>query len=186
MSSLSLDGYRLRAELAQLPEERRGVLAAKAEAVDEDAVDWLVRARGIRDVVQVAVGVWCLQVDRWRNRSCFNGLDGGEAGNGAGATQEVADHALWGADRNLVGVITERALDRLCFCEVIERRAGAVRHDVADISHLSATVFDRLRHGCGGATSRWLWCGDVIRVGGCASAKKLGANRCVARLRVCE
>ena len=77
-------------------------MAAESEAVDQNSVDWLVGARGVRDVVQVAVGVWCLQIDRWRNRSCFNRLDSGEAGNGTCAAEKVADHALWGADRNLV------------------------------------------------------------------------------------
>ena len=46
--------------LAKFPKERRRVLATEAEAVDEDAVDCLVGACGVRDVVQVTVGVWRL------------------------------------------------------------------------------------------------------------------------------
>ncbi len=90
-----MDGCRLRAELAKPPKKRGSILTAESEAVDQDAVDWLVGARGVWDVVQVTVRVWCLEVDRWRDRACLNRLDGGEDGNGAGAAQEVADHALW-------------------------------------------------------------------------------------------
>ena len=83
------------ATLAKFPKEGRGVLATEAEAVDEDAINRLVGACGVWDVVQVAVGVWRLKIDRGRNRSCLNRLDRGEAGNSAGASQQVADHALW-------------------------------------------------------------------------------------------
>ena len=48
------------ATLAKFPKEGRGVLAAESESVDQDAVDWLAGACGVRDVVQVAVRVWCL------------------------------------------------------------------------------------------------------------------------------
>ena len=70
-------------------------MAAESEAIDQDAVNGLVGARGVWDVVQVAVGVWRLEVDRWRDSPCLNRLDGCEASNGASAAQEVADHALW-------------------------------------------------------------------------------------------
>ena len=140
----------------------------------------------MRHVVEVALWVWCVEVDRWWHGARLDRLDGGESGNGARATQEVADHALWGADRNLVGVITKRALDRLRFGEVVEWGARAVRHDVADVVDDGATIEDRLRHGASSPAASWLRGADVEGVGGCAGTEQLGANGCATCLGMGE
>ena len=92
-------------------EDRHRVLATEAEAVDRDRLD-LRLARDERDVVEVAFGVGRVQVRGRRDDLVADRADRGQRGGDPGGPDEVADHRLRRADRDLVGVVAVGRLDR--------------------------------------------------------------------------
>ena len=65
-------------------------------------------ARGQRHVVQVALGIGRVQVRGRRDDAVADGADRGERAGDPGGPDEVADHRLRRADRDLVGVRRRR------------------------------------------------------------------------------
>ena len=139
-------------------------------------------ARLPRHVVQVALGVGGELVDRRRHAARFERLDGRHRAQRAGGAEQMADHRLHRADRNAIGVLAQRQLERFGLGRVVERRAGAVRADVVDLVGPQLGVANRLDDGSTGALAARLGRADVVRVGGDARAGQLGQDVRAARL----
>src|SRR3954451_7310198 len=107
------------------------VLAAETERVAQRDLEVRRLARRARDVVGVALGVDLLEAEGGRQRAAAQRLHAGQRLDGAGGAQSVADRALAGGDR--WAVLTEDLPDGLGLDAIVERRAGAVRVDVADV-----------------------------------------------------
>src|SRR4051812_25239575 len=92
-------------------DDQRDVLSAETETIAE-AVPDLLLPRGVRNVIQVALGVGRIVVNgRWQHTS-VHGLDAGDQLDGAGRGNQVAEHALAAADRDRVGPLAKDLLDR--------------------------------------------------------------------------
>ena len=105
-------------------------------------------ARRVRHVVQVALGVGVLEVDRRRDDAVLDREHGGDRLDAAGRAEQVPGHRLGRADRDAPGVLAEDRLDRLGLDRVVELRRGAVRVDVVDLRRRRAR-----RRGSPGACS---------------------------------
>src|SRR6185312_10114671 len=90
-------------------------------------------ASRVRHVVEVAGRVGRVEIDGGMDDARLQSHHGGDEFHAAGGAEQVADHALGAADRDLARVGAEDALDGVGFGRVAELRARAVRIDVADI-----------------------------------------------------
>src|SRR5262249_5666332 len=125
-AKLRLRGPRnLRIESA---DDERDILPAEAKAVAEH-VAYAFFAGRVRDVVEVAVRVGVLVVDRGWQHAFAQGHDTGDQLDGAGGGDQVADHALAAGDRDGVGAVAEDVLDRERLDLVVDFGAGAVSVD---------------------------------------------------------
>src|SRR3990170_7909709 len=88
------------------PEDEAGVLPAEAEAVLQDHTH-AGPARALGHVVEVAVGVGVLVVDRGVDDAGLEGLHARDRLQRARRRQRVADHRLRRADRHLEGVLAQ-------------------------------------------------------------------------------
>src|SRR5487761_217015 len=103
-SGFAIGGFLLVAVRA-IDHERR-VVAAKAERVRDRHLD-LNLARRVGDVVEVALRVGLIQVDRGREHATVQGQHAGRGLDRAGRAEQVAVHRLGGADGELLRVRTE-------------------------------------------------------------------------------
>src|SRR6267142_610754 len=113
-----------------LAEGQRRVGAAEAEGVRQRRLDVLL-ARLVRDVVEVAVRVGRLVVDRGRQHAVIEREHRGDRLDAAGGAEEVARHRLGRRHGQLARVVAEDALDGDGLELVVVRRRGAVGVDVA-------------------------------------------------------
>ena len=118
--------------LGVLGEDERGVGATEAKAVRQcDAVFGL--ARGVRNIVEIALWIGLFQVDRGRHRSVEDRQNRKRCFHTTGCPEHVSRHRLGGRHRQLARVIAEHGLDRDRLCDVSLLGRGAVRVDVANV-----------------------------------------------------
>src|ERR1051325_1425784 len=146
-----------------LGENQRRIRPAEAERVREHVAHWL-RAGLIRHVVEIAVGIGRLVVDRRRQHVFLHHQRRDGRLEPAGGAEEVAGHRLRRADGELVGVLAEDALDRQRLRFVAERRRRAVRVDVVNVGRLQAGVLQRAAHDVDHPDAVLRGRGDMIRV----------------------
>ena len=126
----------------------------------------LCLARAIRDVVEIALGVADLLIDRRREDALAHREEADRRFNGAGRAERVSGHRLRRRDREPRRVIAEDRLERRGLGTVIRLGRGAVRVHVADPLCWDARVLDRHAHRAHRAlAARWR-CRHVMRVGG--------------------
>src|SRR5439155_9223911 len=92
-------------------EDQRGVRPAEAERVRHHVTDLLL-ARLIRDVVEIALRIGHLVVDRRRDDPCLHDLCCDRRFQSAGRAEEMAGHRFRGADGDFVRLVAEHPLDR--------------------------------------------------------------------------
>ncbi len=130
-----------------------------------------------RDVIQVALRILRLAVDRRGDEALRDGQDRDDRLQGAGRAQGVAVHRFRRTDGNPPGPRAEDLLDRPRLHEVVGRRRRAVGVDVIDRLRLQSGVRQGLPHRPdrpGGADIRR---GHVVRIAGHAVAQHLGQDR---------
>src|SRR6476469_1505991 len=93
-----------------LLEEQRGVGAAEPERVRQRVPD-RDRTALVWNVIEVALLVGDLEVDRGRSDLMVHGEGRDTCFESAGAAEQVAGHRLGGRHSYLVGVVAECALD---------------------------------------------------------------------------
>lgn len=93
-------------------------MPAESEGVVEGHFDFGF-ARFMRDVIEVAVGIGIVQIDRRRHNTIANGEGAGGHFDGAGCSEGMAGHRFGGTDEKPVsGVIPENTFDRDGFANV--------------------------------------------------------------------
>ena len=92
-------------------------------------------AGGVGDVVEVALVVGVVEVERGRDDAVVDGHGADDQLDAAGGAQQVAGGALGGGDHQaVVGVVAEGLLDGLGLGQVAQFGAGAVGVDVVDVA----------------------------------------------------
>ena len=104
----------------------------------------------IRHVVQVALRVRVLQVDRRVDDAVIDAEDRRDRLDGSGRTQEVPDHRLCARDGDLLRTIAHDPLDRRGFGFIVELGRGPVGVDVVDLLGTDVGILERFCHGAGG------------------------------------
>ena len=120
-------------------------MAAKTEGVVHDGVHGHF-ARGVRDVIQIALGVGILQIDGRRDDAVFDGQRARGHFHRARRAKHVAGRAFGGTDGKFFGVFTENRFDRLRFRNVADGRGSAVGIDVIHIFEIQAAGAERHFH----------------------------------------
>ena len=99
----------------------------------DSATSTALRRAFVRDVVEVALRVGVVEVDRRRQDPVADRQQADDRLDAPGSRDQVAHHALGAGDRHLVGRLPERFLDGQGLDRVVDRRAGAVGVDVVDV-----------------------------------------------------
>src|ERR1022692_1374406 len=126
-------------------ENQATVGPAKAETVRQRMVD-LHGTRLVGNVIQVAVRIRTIVIDRRRRHLIADGEYRDAGLDSAGAAQQVPGHRLGGTYRHLVGVLAEGTLDRHRLRPVAHLGGRAVRVDVIDLFRNQTGVLKRVAH----------------------------------------
>src|SRR5439155_11128521 len=111
----------------ELADHDAGVVPAEAERV-RDADGDVGLPRLVRDVVEIALGVLLLVVDRRGQQAAFDGEHGEDGLDGARGAEAVAGRALRRRNADLRRVLlAQRLLDHLRLARVTERSRRRVR-----------------------------------------------------------
>ncbi len=155
---------RLAPAVAKLADDHRCVVAAETEAVRHGCRQAAL-AGFVGRVVQVAGRVGFVQIDRrWDHAVAEREHCEHEFHSAAGA-QQVAELAFGAGDAEAMSVVAEDSLDRDRFGLIAQRRAGAVRVDVANVAGVELGVAQGGLHRPSGATSFGVGLGNVAGVG---------------------
>ncbi|HEX2754109.1 MAG TPA: beta-ketoacyl synthase N-terminal-like domain-containing protein, partial [Candidatus Limnocylindrales bacterium] len=95
-----------------------------------------------------------------------------------GRADEVTDHRLRRADRDLPGMSPVGRLDRPCLGHVVEGCRRSVGDDVVDLVGGDVAVAERVRHRPGLAAAGRLGRADMEGIGGQGPSENLGDRRC--------
>ena len=71
--------------------QKRGVVTAKSKRVRQRGLDFLFTC-DVRGVIEIALGILIVQIDRWRNHAVIDCLNTGRKLNAAGCTEKVSGH----------------------------------------------------------------------------------------------
>ena len=144
-------------------------------------------ARLVRDVVEVALGILGLVVDRRRHLPVAHRERREDGLDRAGGAEAVTRRALRRRHRRPLRVLfAERLLDHARLRRVAERRRRRVRVDVADVRRLDAGVVERHPHRARRVLARRIGLRHVRRVRRDAVAGELAVDLRAARTRVLE
>src|SRR5690606_33163636 len=168
-----------------LTEYQHGIVAAESERIGHDVFDLGWNAN-VRDVVQVALRIGRVQVDRRWDELVADRGDAEHRLDAARRPHQVPRDGLGRANRDLVGMLAKDALDRDRLAHVVERRAGSVSVDVADIFRLQPGALQRAAHGGLRAFAVFHRRGDVVGVARAAVSGHLSVDRRAARLGVLQ
>src|SRR6266849_3953207 len=139
------------------------VVAAETERVRQGHLD-VGLARLVGHVVEIALRVGVVEVDRGRQQAAIDREDAGRRLDGAGGAQQVTVHRLGGADREVTSVVAEHRLDRPGLRDVAELRGRSMRVHVADVVGVDAALLQRALHGADRALALRLRGGEVVHV----------------------
>src|SRR5438270_9658754 len=149
----------------ELTHDDAGVVPAEAERV-RDADGDVGLPRLVRDVVEVALGILLLVVDRRRQHPAIDGKNREDGFHGTGGAEAVPGRALRRGDADVRRVLlAQRLLDYLGLARIAERRRGRVRVHVADLAGIDAAVRERHPHRPRRVLARRVGLGHVSRVG---------------------
>ena len=88
----------------------------------------------------------------------------------------MAGHTFGGTDVQLVGVLAENVQDGLCFGYISQRCGSAMNVDIVDIFRMHACIFQGLFPSHSWPEAFRMRGGDVMRIGGGATAGDLTIN----------
>ena len=91
-------------------------------------------ASRVGHVIQVALRVGDLIINRWRHDIRLQGFGANNHLHSARSSQHMAGRSFGGTDREFVGLIAKNRFDGLCLGNVALRRRGAVGIDVGNCS----------------------------------------------------
>src|SRR5437870_2771048 len=117
---------------------QRAVVAAEAEAVRQDFTHPNDAGR-VRDVIEVAVGVGRVEVDRRGQDAVLEAQATGDGLDAAAGPEQVADHALGARHHQSLRVFAEDFLDGLGLGELSELGAGPIGVIAASVPPLTIT-----------------------------------------------
>ncbi|MNP15325.1 hypothetical protein D3C76_1076790 [compost metagenome] len=140
----------------------------------------------MRHEVEVATFVRLVQVDGGRSHLAVDRQHAEDRFHGTGGAQQVPGHRLGRADRQLVGMLTEHALDRRHLGHVASRGRGAMGVDVADLFRLDVGITQGVGHAAGSAFAGVGWRSHVVGVTAHAEADQLGIDGRAAGLGVLQ
>jgi hypothetical protein len=162
-------------------------VAPEAERVRTRDVDVRSVAGFVRDVVEVAVRVGIVVVDRRRELPVAHGEHREHRFDRAGGAEAVPRRPLRRRDRRLASVLlAERELQDTRLARVSERRRRRVRVHVPDLARVDARILESHRHGARGILAGRIRFGHVRRVGGNPIAHELRVDLRATCLRVAE
>src|SRR5580704_2971473 len=128
-------------------ETKRCVVAAEAEGVVQ-CNSYLFLACDIWHIVQVAFGVWVVEIDRGRYDSMFHGQDTNRAFHCSGAAKQMADHRFCRANQETVlSIISGEPFNGIRFAKIADRSRRSMSIDVFDIGRIGAGSFSGDLHG---------------------------------------
>src|SRR5437588_6827557 len=124
----------------ELTHDDASVVPAEAERV-RDADGDVGLPRLVRDVVEIALGILLLVVDRRRQHSALDSEHREDSLDGAGGAEAVPGRAFRRGDANLRRVLLAQSLlDHLGLARIAEGRRGRVRVHVTDLARINAPV----------------------------------------------
>src|SRR5262249_1100507 len=130
-------------------QNQRRILTPERDAVRHRVLD-VELAAAIGDVVEIALGVGLVDVDRgWHDTIAHRQQRRGDAG-GAARALRGADQALQGRPRQPVGMTIESELHSARFDAVVQLRRRAVIVDVLHVALADAGLFHRHTDGARG------------------------------------
>src|SRR6266702_1186785 len=159
------------------------VVPAKSEAV-RDGFAHVLAARLIGHIVEVALRVGVFIVDRRVDHAAVDREQRCDRLDRAGGAEQVTDHGLGAADRDLVCMVAERKLQRLRFSRVVELCRSSVRVDVIDVVRFESGIAQRQGHGLGRRLTGPIRRNLVMRVirGGVAEDLAVDARTAIDRV----
>ncbi len=98
-------------------------------------LSWLIRR-----VIQIAIGIGRLQVDRWRNHMVQQRLHGDHQFDASAGSESMSQLALGTGNADRPGMVLKDMLDGQGFGFIPQRRAGSVSVDIVDIGGLQSSV----------------------------------------------
>ena len=118
--------------LRHCPDGERTIVPAKSKTIRQYFSNAHF-ARLVGDVIQIAIGIGCLIIDRRMDDVVADHQRTGDRLDTAARSQKMADHALGAAHCQFVSVRTKHFLDCPCLCCVAELGAGSVSVEILDI-----------------------------------------------------
>ena len=100
-------------------------MTAESKTIGNDPVDAHF-TRFVRNVVEIAIGIWVIEVDRGRNQSMQKSQNRDDKFDAARRPQQMSQLALGTRHTNPLGFSLENSLDGIGLGFVAERRTGAV------------------------------------------------------------
>src|SRR5512143_1602310 len=144
-------------------EDQTGVRTAEAEGVRHCHVH-LYFPRRVWDVVQIALRIGIIEVDRRRKNPAVQGKNRDDSLYSTGSAEQMAGHGFCRADRYLIGIIAEHGFYGDTFEFVSELGGGSVGIDVAHFSWSDACVLDRHLHASRSPLAIWGRCGYMVSI----------------------
>src|ERR1044072_1737023 len=126
---LNLSNIRLR--FTQFLYHECAVFRTEADAIAERGPDGRLTCF-VGDIVEIAVGIRFLEIDRRRNSVRVHRAERGSETSGATPSLWMADLRFRRRHRNPRGVAVERAFQRAGFNAVVQNRRRAVKINVSD------------------------------------------------------
>src|SRR5271157_1932065 len=139
---------RLPGASGQLPQYQSRVLRAEGDAVANRMFDFGTSPR-FGHVIEIAIIVGLLQIDRWRNLSVPHSNQRGGNSCGATGSLRMPDLRLQAGHRRLARLLAQGQLQRARLNAVVQLRRGAVQVDVADVCRCDACIFHGHLNGAG-------------------------------------
>ena len=121
-------------------------MTAEAERVGDGNVDRHFD-RLVRGDVQIAFRIGLLVADGRRNDALADGHDARNRLDRSRAAQQMAGHGLGGGYLYVVSLVAERLLDGNGLVLFIQRRGGAVRVDIINVSRGQTGILDGAADG---------------------------------------
>ena len=150
-------------------------MAAEAKRVADGDADIGLPGR-LGHVIEVTLSSRIVEIDCRRDNSGFDSLCADNGLHAARGSEQMAGHALGGADGHLHGVVTESKFDGPCLGEIAKRRASAMGIGVVNVVSIDGCVLESSLDGERGSYALFIRCGDVVAVGGLTIAEQFGID----------
>ena len=158
-------------------------MAAKAERVGDGNIDRHLN-RLVRSDIQIALRIRLLVADSRRYNALADCHNAGNGLNRSRAAQQMAGHGLGGGYLHVVSLLAKRLLDGNGLILFIQRRGGAVRVDIVNVSRGQTGILDGAADSVCSRIAVRRRAGDVVSVAGGTVACHLCQNGRAALLCV--